>query len=79
MMLVSRRPTTEQVWIARLFDSCCSGGYGHIATSRSRLEGLRALSMGAEDEAQCAPLATKTQQTRIHIQSVRKYVGSASS
>lgn len=76
MTLVSRKPTTEQLWIARLFDSCCSGGYGLIAASRSSSEGL-ASSMGAEDEAECAPLATKTRQTRIRIQNVREHVRSA--
>lgn len=79
MTLVPRRPTTEQVWIARLFDSCCSGGYGHIAASRSSSEGLKTPSMVAEDAAQSALLATKTRQPRIHIQNVRERVGSANS
>jgi len=28
-------PAVEQVWIARLLDSCCACGYGPVAVSRA--------------------------------------------
>lgn len=28
-------PAVELMWIARLLDSCCAGGYGPIAASRA--------------------------------------------
>ena len=48
-------PAAEQMWIARLFDSCCAGGYGPIAASRAAArvsESSSESSPGASERAE---------------------------
>jgi len=82
MSHVAQRRTTEQVWIARLMDACCPGGYGPIAGkhatlgSGNRTAKLRAAPAGRERSAASVD-ASDEQDPRVTNHGEQKLVGSA--
>ena len=63
-------PAAEQMWIARLFDSCCAGGYGPIAASHA------ATRMGESSRKPCTGASERAEELQRAPGEGRQLIGS---